>query len=121
MDATNKGVGGWEGMGRVEGGGEGLTLPSDTGSQVVCTVRQADDHSSPDHTTRRADVKWNSLTLQATLLMHPSGPTGSMLVLCGLIGSAKSHQAAAGRCVKAGLLLCHCVWVVLECGYYNKQ
>jgi len=79
---------GWVG-GRVEGEG-GLTLLSDTGDQVVCTVGQIDGHSSPDHTMRRTDIKWNSLAPQATLLMHPSGPTESVLVLCGLIGSAKS-------------------------------
>jgi len=56
----------WEGWrGRV---GE-LMLLSDTGNQVVCTVGQTDGHSNPDHTTRRADVKWNSLTPQATLKM----------------------------------------------------
>jgi len=64
---------------------------SDTGDQVVCTVGHTDGHSSPDHTTRRVDIKWNSLGPQATLLMHPSGPTGSELVLYGLIESAKSH------------------------------
>jgi len=84
-------------MGRVERGGGwrgrvgGLTMLSDTGDQVVCTVGQTDGHSSPDHTTRRADVEWYSLGPQATLLMHPSGLTVSVLVLCGLIGSAKSH------------------------------
>ena len=31
-------------------------------------------HSSPDHITRRTDVKWNSLGPQATLLMHPVAP-----------------------------------------------
>jgi len=35
----------------------GLTMLSDTGDQVVCTVGQTDAHSSPDHTTRRADVE----------------------------------------------------------------
>jgi len=39
-NAANKGVGGW-----VRGG-------------------ETDGHSSPDHTTRRADVKWNSLRPQ---------------------------------------------------------
>jgi len=84
-----KGVrGGWGGpRGRVGG----LTMLSDTGDQVVCTVGQTDGHSSPDHTMRRADTKWNSLGPQATLLMHPSGPTGSVLVLHGLIGLIKHH------------------------------
>jgi len=45
---------GWGGLrGRVGG----LTMLSDTGNQVVCTVGQIDAHSSPDHTTRRADVE----------------------------------------------------------------
>jgi len=69
----------------------GLTMPSDTGDQVVCTVGQTDAHSSPDHTTRRTDIKWNSFGPQATLLMHPSGSTGSELVQHGFIGLAKSH------------------------------
>jgi len=87
MDATNKGVGRWGGWrGRVGG----LTMLSDTGDQIVCTVGQTDGHSSPDHTMRRADVEWNSLGPQATLLMHPSGPTGSEMVQHGFIGSAKS-------------------------------
>jgi len=67
-----------------------LTMPVNTGDQGVCTVGQTDGHSCPDHTMRRADIKWNSLRPQATLLMHPSGPTGSVLVLCGLIGLAKA-------------------------------
>jgi len=71
---------GWAG-GR--GGEGGLTMFSDTADQVVCTVGQTDDHSSPDHTTRRADIEWNNLRPQATLLIHPSGPTGYVLVLRG--------------------------------------
>jgi len=78
MNATNEQVG-------------GLMVLSDTGDQAVCT----DGHSSLDHTTRRTDVKWNSLGPQATLLMHPSGPTGPVLVLCGLIGLVKSHLVQA--------------------------
>jgi len=54
----------------------GLTMLSDVGDQVVYTVGQTDGHSSPDHVTRRADVEWNSLGPRATLLMHPSGPSG---------------------------------------------
>jgi len=50
----------WAG-GRMWGGRRGrvggLTMLSDTGDQVVCTVGQIDAHSSPDHTMRRADVK----------------------------------------------------------------
>jgi len=86
-NATNKGVSGWVGVGMVGG----FTILSDTSNQVVCTVDQTDGHSSSDHTTRRAYVKWNYLGPQATLLMHSSGPTGSVLVLCGLIGLAESH------------------------------
>jgi len=85
MSPTYKGVGRWGGW------VGGLTMQVDTGDQVVCTVGQTDGHISPDYTTRRADIKWNSLGPQATLLMNPSGPTGSVLVLCGSIGSAKSH------------------------------
>jgi len=79
---------GWMGMGRVGW----LTMLSDTGDQVVCTVGQTDSYSSPDHTTRRADIEWNSLGPQATLLMHPSGPTGSVLVLHGFIWPAKAIE-----------------------------
>ena len=68
-----------------------LTMPVDTANQVVCTVGQTDGHSSPNHTTKRADVEWNSLGPQATLLMHSSGPTGSVLVLRGLIGLVKNR------------------------------
>jgi len=85
-----RGWAGGRGVGRVEGRMGGLTMFSDIGDQVVCTVGQTDSHSSPDHTTRRADVEWKSLGPQATLLMHPSIPTGSELVLHGFIGSAKS-------------------------------
>jgi len=79
-----KGCGGWRG--KVGG----LTMLSDTDDQVMCTAGQTDGHSSPEHTKRRADVEWYSLRPQATLLMHPSGPTGSVVVLHGLMGSAKS-------------------------------
>jgi len=65
-------------------------MPVDTADQIVCTVSQTDGHSNPDHTMKRADIEWNSLGPQATPLMHPSGLTGSVLVLCGLIESAKA-------------------------------
>jgi len=65
-------------------------MSSDTGDQVVCTVGQTDAHRNPDHTMRRADVKWNSLGPHATLLMPPSGPTGFVMVVYSLIGSAKA-------------------------------
>jgi len=86
-------------MGRVSG----LTMPSNIGNQVVCTIGQTDGHSSPDHTMSRADNEWSSLGPQATLLMHPSGPTGSVLVLHGLIGLqkavCKSRPSIYGNCV----------------------
>jgi len=88
MSATYKAVGGGWGEWRERVGG--LMMPVDTTDQVVYTVGQTDGYSSPDHAMRRANVKWNSLGPQATLLMHPSGPKGSVLVLHGLIGSAKS-------------------------------
>jgi len=48
------GVGRWRGWrGRVVG----LTMPVNMGNQVVCTVGQTDDHSSPDHTTRHTGVR----------------------------------------------------------------
>jgi len=68
-----------------------ITMLSDTGDQVVCTVGQTDGHISPDHTMSRADVEWDSLGPQATLLMHPSGPTVSEMVQHGFTGSAKSR------------------------------
>jgi len=49
--------GGWGGWRRRVGG---LTMPSETGNQAVRTVGQRDGHSSPDHTTRRVEVEWNS-------------------------------------------------------------
>jgi len=56
--------------GSGEGGGVGgLILPVDTPNQVVCLAGQTDDHSSPDHTTSRADVEWNRIDPQTTLLM----------------------------------------------------
>jgi len=42
---VGEGWGGWRG--RVGG----LTMLSDTGDKVMCTVGQTDGHSSPDHTT----------------------------------------------------------------------
>jgi len=82
-------VGGWEEVGRVEGVG-GLMMPVDTTNQAVCIVGQTDGHSNPDHTTRRADIEWKSLEPHATLLMFPSDPKGSVMVLHVLIGLAKS-------------------------------
>jgi len=77
-------------VGRVKGVGGWVNDAPDTGDQVVCTVGQTNEYSSPDHTTRRADIEWYGLRPQATLLMHPSGPIGSILFLHGLIGPAKA-------------------------------
>jgi len=60
-DATNKGVGGWEGGGE----GSGLTMLSDTDDQVVCTVGQTDGHSSP--TIPRAMQPYNGTELDRKL------------------------------------------------------
>jgi len=74
MDTTNKGVG-------------GLTMLSETGDQVVCTVGQTDGHSSPYHTMSCAGIQWDRIGPQATLLMPLKGLTGSIMVLCDLTGS----------------------------------
>jgi len=66
---------------------DGLMMKVDTGDQVVCTVGQADGHSSPDHTTSRADVQWDRIgPSPATLLMPLKGLTGSIMVLRDLTG-----------------------------------
>jgi len=79
-----RGWAGRRGVGRVEREGRWVNDALRHSDQVVCTVGQTDGHSSPDH-------EWNSLGLQATLLMYPSGPTWSELVLHSLTGSAKSR------------------------------
>jgi len=80
-----RGWGGWRGrMG-------GLMMLSDTGDQVMCTVGQTDGHSSPDHTTSQADVQWDRIGPQATLLMPLKGLTVSIMVLRDLTGSIKGH------------------------------
>jgi len=76
--------GGWGGWrGRVGG----LTMLSDTGDQVVCTVDQTDGHNSSYHTTSRADIQWDRIGLQATLLMPLKGLTGSIMFLRDLTWS----------------------------------
>jgi len=65
----------------------GLTMPLDTGNQVVCTVGQTDRHSSLHHTTSHADLQWDRIGPQATLLMPLKGLTGSIMVLCDLTES----------------------------------
>jgi len=54
-------------------------------------VGQTDGHSNPYHTMRRADFEWNSLGPHANLSMPPGDPTGSVMILRGLIGLAKSR------------------------------
>jgi len=81
MDATNKGVNWWVGDGMG-----GLTMLSDTSDQVTCTVGQTDGHSSPNYTTRKANVQWDRIGPQATLLMPLKSLTGSIMVLCDLTG-----------------------------------
>jgi len=66
-----------------------LTMLSDTGDQVMCTVGQTDGHSIPDHTTSCADVQWDRIGSKATLLMPLEGLTGSIMVLHDLTGSDK--------------------------------
>jgi len=74
---------GWAGW---RGRAGGLTMLSDTSDQVVCTVGQADGHSSPYHATSRAGVQWDRIGPQATLLMPLKGPTGSIVFLRDLTG-----------------------------------
>ena len=62
-------------------------MPVDTGDQVMCTVGQTDGHNSPGYTTIRADVQWDRIGPQATLLMLLKGLTGSIMVLHDLTGS----------------------------------
>ena len=80
MNATYKGVGRWRG--RVGG----FTMPVDTGKQVMYTVGQTDGHNSPDYTMSSADIQWDRIGPQATLLMPLKGLTGSIMVLRDLIG-----------------------------------
>jgi len=97
MDATNKGVG-------------GLTMPLDTGDQVVCTVGQTDDHSNSYYTTRRADIEWNSLGPHATLLMPPQCPHR----VCD--GPAWLDRVGKKPSLKADLLIySNCVTVSGQC------
>jgi len=75
------GWGGWRG--RVGG----FTMQVDTGDKVMCMVGQTDGHNSPDYTTSHADVQWDRIGPQATLLMPLKGLTGSIMVLHDLTGS----------------------------------
>jgi len=76
--------------GREVGRVGGLMMPVVTGDQVVCTVGQTDGHSSPDHTTSSADIQWDRIGPQATLLMPFKGLTGSIIVLRNLTASTTS-------------------------------
>jgi len=76
-----------EWVGRVGG----LTMLLDTGDQVVCTVGQTDGHSSPDHTTNHAEVQWDKIGPQATLLIPLKGLIGSIMALHDLTGSTTGH------------------------------
>jgi len=71
----------------------GLMMPVDTGNQAVCTVDQTDGHSSPEHTTSCtcADVQWDRIGPQATLLVPIKGLTGSIMVFYDLTGSTTGH------------------------------
>jgi len=64
----------------------GFMMPVDTGNQGMCTVGQTDGHNSPDYTTSHADVQWDRIGPQATLLMPLKGLTGSIMVLRDLTG-----------------------------------
>jgi len=66
-----------------------LTMPADIANQVLCTVDQEDSHSTPDHTTFQADMQWNRIAPQVTLLMPLNGLTGAVLVFHDLTGSTK--------------------------------
>jgi len=77
-----RGWAGGRGVGRVGG----LTMLSDTGGQVVCTVGQADGHNSPHHATSRAGVQWDRIGPQATLLMPLKDLTGSIVFIRDLTG-----------------------------------
>jgi len=52
ISAAYKGMGKWEGVGRLGG----LMMPVDTAYKVVCTVGQTDGHSSPDYTMTREQM-----------------------------------------------------------------
>jgi len=91
---TNVTYKGWVGgrkVRRVERRVGGFTMLVDTGDQVMCTVGQTDGHNSPDYTTNCADVQWDRIGLQATLLMPFNGLTGSIMVLRDLTGLTTGH------------------------------
>jgi len=80
-------VGGWE-------GGEEGGWVNDAGRHrrpVMCIVGQTDSHNSPDYTVSRADVQWDRIGPQVTLLMPLKGLTVSIIVLRDLTGSTTSR------------------------------
>jgi len=52
---------------------------------------QTDSHSSPDHTTSHAEVQWDGVGPQSTLLMPLKGLTGSIMVFHDLTGLTTGH------------------------------
>jgi len=82
---------GEDGEGRRKGWMGGLTISVDTGDQVVCTVGQTDSYSSHDHTTSCADIQWDRIRPQATLLKPPKCLTWSIMVLHNFTGLATGH------------------------------
>jgi len=60
-------------------------MPLDTGDQVMYTVGQTDGHNNPDYTNSCADLQWDRIGPQATLLMPLKGLTGSIAILRDLI------------------------------------
>ena len=69
----------------------GLTVPVDTGDQVMCTVGHTDGHNNPDYSTSRAEIQWDRIGPQATLSMPIKGLTGPIMVLCDFTGSTTNH------------------------------
>jgi len=76
--------------------------------KFLCTVGQTDGHRNPDHTTRRADIEWNCLGSQATLLMHPRAP-----MVCD--GSAWLDRFSKKLSVKTDLIYGNSVTVSEQC------
>jgi len=93
---------GWVGRGRAGG----LTMLSDTGDQVVCTVGQTDGHSSPYHATSHAGVQYDKIGPQATLLMPLKSLTGSIVFLRDLTGSKTGYLYKQTSLSIQVLLLC---------------
>jgi len=85
----------------------GLTMPVDTGDQVVCTVGQTDGHSSPDHTMCRADIQ----------CMHCKNRGALTTLRCQNLG-CHSYTQVLWRHFSARITLgCHkfCVMITPQC------